>query len=270
MRPPLNAFRFLLPLCALALAWCTLAWPQGAGVQLHVELMEGRGRKTLDHGTVVVWLSPQSNLSGASLEQPAAPGHFRMEQKNKSFTPHLLVVPMGSTVEFPNLDPFFHNVFSQFNGKRFDLGLYETGGTRVVHFDHEGISYIFCNIHSQMAAVIVTLRTPYFATGSRSGSLELNDVPAGDYELHVWAEGADPKALQDLSRRVHVGASQRDLGSIQVYVNGTLASHKNKFGEGYPIPFKVLVTSSRTVFAPRFCAVIRLRNQGGVSTCRRS
>ena len=209
------------------------AWPEATDVQLRVELLQGKAQKPLNHGTVVVWLSPQSNVTGASLEQSAAPGHFRMEQKNKSFSPHLLVVPIGSTVEFPNLDPFFHNVFSQFNGKRFDLGLYEAGSTRIVHFDHEGISYIFCNIHSQMAAVIVTLRTPYFAAGARSGSLEFNGVPEGDYELHIWAEGADPKELQELSRHVHVGPSQRDLGSIKVFVTGTLADQKNKFGDDY-------------------------------------
>src|SRR6202008_2491180 len=113
----------------------------------------------------VLWLNPIPPDPAAS----ARPGHFRLAQKDKSLNPHLLVVPLGSSVDFPNMDPFFHNVFSQFNGKRFDLGLYEEGSTRVVHFDHEGVSYIFCNIHSQMAAVIVTLRTPYFAVATRSG-----------------------------------------------------------------------------------------------------
>ena len=69
-------------------------------------------------------------------------------------------VTRGSSVEFPNRDPWFHNVFSLFNGKRFDLGLYEAGSTRTVHFDREGISFIFCNIHPEMSAVIVVLRTP--------------------------------------------------------------------------------------------------------------
>ena len=233
MRAHLATFRFLAAVGGLAIASTTSAWPQATDVQVRVDLLQAKAQRPLNHGTLVVWLWPLANLTGVSLEQPVTPGHFRMEQRNKNFNPHLLVVPMGSTVEFPNLDPFFHNVFSQFNGKRFDLGLYEAGSTRIVHFDHEGISYLFCNIHSQMAAVIVTLRTPYFAVGARSGPLELNDVPAGDYELHVWAEGADPKELQELTRRVHVGPSQRDLGSIQVYVTGTLADHKNKFGEDY-------------------------------------
>jgi len=232
MAAHLNPFRLMLAVVAIAVT-IPVASSESVDVQVRIELMEGKTQKLLDHGTVVVWLSPESSITGAGIEPLVSPGHFRMEQKNKSFSPHLLVVPLGSTVEFPNLDPFFHNVFSQFNGKRFDLGLYEAGGTRVVHFDHEGVSYLFCNIHSQMAAVIVTLRTPYYVVGSRSGPVDLHDVPPGDYELHVWAEGADPKALQDLSRRVHVGLPQRDLGTLQVHVTGSLADHKNKFGEDY-------------------------------------
>jgi plastocyanin len=226
-------FRMHMVLIALAVLSPLSATPQETGVQVRVELLQGKTQNHLQHANVVVWLSPEPGVTVASAALPVTPGHFRMEQKNKSFIPHLLVVPLGSTVEFPNLDPFFHNVFSQFNGKRFDLGLYEAGSTRVVHFDHEGISYLFCNIHSQMAAVIVTLRTPFFAVASRSGTLEINGVPPGDYELHVWAEGADSKSLRELARRVHISPSQRDLGTVQVYVTGSLAQHKNKFGEDY-------------------------------------
>ncbi len=217
----------------LAVASTATAFPQETDVQVRFEFLQGKAPTALKHGNAVLWLTPEEGVTRASVEPLVTPGHFRMEQKNKSFNPHLLVVPLGSTVEFPNLDPFFHNVFSQFNGKRFDLGLYEAGSTRVVHFDHEGVSYLFCNIHSQMAAVIVTLRTPYFAVATRSGSLQVHDVPEGDYEVHLWAEGADPKELQDLARRVHIGSSQRDLGTIRVAVTGSLADHKNKFGEDY-------------------------------------
>ena len=223
----------MIALCAFAFAAGGFAQSETTDVQIRVELLQGNSQQPMNQGNAVVWLSPEPGVTMASAEPPVTPAHFRMEQKNKSFSPHLLVVPLGSTVEFPNLDPFFHNVFSQFNGKRFDLGLYEAGSTRVVHFDHEGISYLFCNIHSQMAAVIVTLRTPYFAAGTRSGPLELHDVPVGDYELHVWAEGADAKELQELTRRVHIGSPQRDLGTLRVYVTGSLADHKNKFGEDY-------------------------------------
>ena|SRR5438477_2335907 len=225
-------FRSFIVLGVLVIASLARAASQEVDVHARIELLQGKAQKPLSHGNIVLWLSP--DLTRAAIDGPVTPGHFRMEQKNKSFNPHLLVVPLGSTVEFPNLDPFFHNVFSQFNGKRFDLGLYEAGSTRIVHFDHEGISYLFCNIHSQMAAVIITLRTPYFTVANTSGVISLHDVPAGDYEMHIWAEGADLKELQDLTRHVHIGSSPADIGTIRVPVTGELAVHKNKFGEDYP------------------------------------
>src|ERR1700753_2875850 len=110
--------------------------------------------KQPDASGAVVWLTPADQVSGYA---PAKPGHYRLVQKDKHFTPHLLVIPTGSTVDFPNQDPFFHNVFSLFDGKRFDLGLYESGTSRGVHFNRDGVSYIFCNIHPEMSAIVVTL-----------------------------------------------------------------------------------------------------------------
>jgi len=234
MTNQMTRFRSCSALGVLAIASLVTAFSQEVDVQTRVELLQGKAQKPLNHGNIVLWLSPDPGITRAAIDPPVTPGHFRMEQKNKNFNPHLLVVPLGSSVEFPNLDPFFHNVFSQFNGKRFDLGLYEAGSTRIVHFDHEGISYLFCNIHSQMGAVIITLRTPYFTVAGSSGVISLHGVPPGDYELHIWAEGADLKELQDLSRHVHIASSQADLGTVRVYVTSGLAPHKNKFGEDYP------------------------------------
>src|SRR6266496_895518 len=115
---------------------------------------------------------------------------FRLIQQRKRFEPHLLVVAVGSTVEFPNLDPFFHNVFSLFEGKRFDLGLYEAGSIRNVSFDRPGISYIFCNIHAEMSAVVIAVPTPYYAISSVKGEIVLANVPVGRYAMHVWYETA--------------------------------------------------------------------------------
>jgi plastocyanin len=210
------------------------AFSQEVEVQAHVELSQAGAQKAAHRtsGYVVIWLNPEAGSKSSPSLVP--PGHFRVEQKNKSFSPHLLVVPLGSTVDFPNLDPFFHNVFSQFNGKRFDLGLYEAGSSRRVLFDHEGISYLFCNIHSQMAAVIVTLATPYYSIATGSGVVQVRGVPAGDYEMHVWAEGVDAKRLEGLSHRVHVSLTQTNLGTIELDSAGPLP-HKNKFGEDYKL-----------------------------------
>jgi plastocyanin len=228
-------FQLVIALGVLATSPLSTASQENVDVQARIAVVQAGSHKAAPKpasANVVLWLNPDPAITGALL-QSATPGHFRMEQKNKRFNPHLLVVPMGSSVEFPNLDPFFHNVFSQFNGKRFDLGLYEAGSARVVRFDHEGISYLFCNIHSEMAAVVVTLRTPYYAIARGSGAVEFRDIPAGDYEMHVWAEGADAKELEALTQRVHITSSQRDLGTIQLSVPGSLPSHKNKFGEDY-------------------------------------
>lgn len=166
-----------------------------------------------------------------------APMHAVLTQKNKAFEPHLLVVTRGSSVEFPNRDPWFHNVFSLFNGKRFDLGLYEAGTSRTVHFDREGVSFIFCNIHPQMSAVVVVLGTPYYATTSKQGDFSIAAVPAGHYILHIWNENAQPATLQALSREVQVGESAKSVGTLDLKVSqSALVQHKNKYGQDYEPP----------------------------------
>lgn len=215
---------------------------QNVDVRAQIKVVQGGGSKgTLRHvsPSVVLWLSPVSADARAALA-PASLPRYRMAQKNKHFDPRVLVVQLGSTVEFPNLDPFFHNVFSQFNGKRFDLGLYEAGSTKGVRFDHEGVSYIFCNIHPEMAAVIVTLSTPYYSVSSGSGNAVIHQVPPGNYDLHVWAEGADVQSLDSLTRRVSISPAQSSLGTIEIAASGTITLHKNKFGEDYrpdPTPY---------------------------------
>src|SRR6202041_1928879 len=145
---------------------------------------------------------------------PASPAQVpRLVQKNKSFEPHILVVQAGSQVEFPNRDPFFHNVFSLFEGKRFDLGLYEAGVTKQVTFSREGVSYIFCNIHPEMSAVVLVLSTPLYTTHGTNGVYAIPNVPAGEYEMHVWIEGLTQPALERMKRRVQV-AGDGDLGAV--------------------------------------------------------
>ena len=180
---------------------------------------------------VVVWLSATSK--SPSVRTPS-PGKFTLVQKNRMFTPHLLVIPVGSVVSFPNEDPFFHNVFSLFNGKRFDLGLYEAGSTREVEFSREGVSYIFCNIHPEMSAVVISLSTPLFAIADSDAQFTIHSVPAGEYELHVWIEGTLQPALDRLSRRIvlNEGESESvniDASSTYHHSNG----HLNMYGKPY-------------------------------------
>ena len=189
---------------------------------------------------VVVWLQPLDASKATILpavQQPAK--RPRIVQKNKSFEPHLTVVHVGSVVDFPNHDPFFHNVFSLFDGKRFDLGLYEAGATNSVRFDRVGVSYLFCNIHPDMSAVVVTLDTPYYAISDKSGKVIIPNVPDGRYELRVWYERSLPEPLKKLSRIVRISAESRDLGAIVIPEDPSFTpTHKNKYGQDYAPPPK--------------------------------
>jgi hypothetical protein len=176
-----------------------------------------------------VWLQPLGNT-------PALPflpqGHYTLVQKNRTFTPHLQIIPTGSVVQFPNKDPFFHNVFSLFDGKRFDLGLYEAGSSKSVTFSRQGISYIFCNIHPEMSAVIVTLSSPLYAIADADDRIHIHSIPPGDYRLHLWIEGVPQSLLSTLDRRIHLDEGTLDLGEISVPTVATHA-HENKFGRPY-------------------------------------
>jgi hypothetical protein len=150
------------------------------------------------------------------------------------FTPHLLVIPVGSIVTFPNEDPFFHNVFSLFNGKRFDLGLYEAGSSREVQFSREGVSYIFCNIHPEMSGVVISLSSPYFNVADSAQKFTIRSIPPSDYELHIWIEGAQQPALEKLTRRISILAGQVFSVSIDATaLFHPVHDHLNKFGKSY-------------------------------------
>jgi len=182
---------------------------------------------------VVMWLTPLQPHAPA-MPQPRQAGPYVLAQKDKQFIPHLLVVPTGASVEFPNLDPFFHNVFSLFNGKRFDLGLYESGSSRSVRFDREGVSYIFCNIHPEMGAVVLSLSTPFYAISDASGQVVVRNVLPGNYQLNFWSENVSPSILAGLRREVRVGSENQQLGLIPLPLTQNMtANHKNKFGEDY-------------------------------------
>ena len=201
-------------------------------IRAHLDLHSAGSRRSPKLPPSVLWLQP---LSGNPVFWPAASQHsYQLMQKDKMFRPHLLVIPVGSLVSFPNKDPFFHNVFSLFEGKRFDLGLYEAGSTREVRFSNPGVSYIFCNIHPTMSAVVISLTTPWFADGDAAGMFSL-DVPEGGYTMHVWVEGAPQSELDRLTKVVHIDSAHTDLGGIPVPA-AIGSAHTNKFGQPYTDP----------------------------------
>jgi plastocyanin len=187
-----------------------------------------------DHSNAVVWLNPVA----VQAPVPASPRRHsgQLLQKNKTFSPHLLVVQVGSAVDFPNKDPFFHNVFSLFEGKRFDLGLYEAGSTRSVVFNRAGVSYIFCNIHPEMSAIVVALSTPYYGISDIKGSVTIPNVPLGTYDLEVWHERVLPENLDNAKHRVQISGSNGSFGVISLMAQRNLQVHKNKYGRDYDNP----------------------------------
>jgi plastocyanin len=194
------------------------------------------GRIAKDASKAVVWLTPLGTTPAEPVPSQKESEIPKLTQKNKSFDPSLLVIPVGGRVEFPNHDPFFHNVFSLFDGKRFDLGLYESGTTRFVQFDKPGISYIFCNIHAQMSAVIIAVATPHYGISNRRGEVSIANVPPGRYELHLFHSSASPAELQAMTREITIAPGDSFIGTFRLEESDIAHAHLNKYGRDYDRP----------------------------------
>ncbi len=218
---------FLLP--------CVLAAAQNAELKGKVQLTRN-GRHLSDASKVVVWLTPLGTTPAPPPPVQQSSQIPQLVQKDKSFHPSLLVIPAGGEVEFPNHDPFFHNVFSLFDGKRFDLGLYEGGSTQFVKFDKPGISFIFCNIHPQMSAVVIALNTPYYAISNWRGEISLENVIPGRYQMHVFHSSVSPEALHAVEREITVTPGETFVGSFTLSESSLEVAHKNKYGRDYDPP----------------------------------
>lgn len=128
----------------------------------------------------IVYLNGQVGRAPSALDRPL------MAQRDTSFQPELLVVPVGTAVSFPNQDPFFHNVFSYSKAKRFDLGRYPKGEAKTITFNQAGTITVLCEIHKWMRGGIVVVENSHYATVKPDGSFSLPNVPAGTYKLTVW------------------------------------------------------------------------------------
>ena len=198
-----------------------------------VQLADSRDpnvRRKSDYSGVVVW------LERVGAPQPAASVRtVKIVQKSKRFVPHVTAIPVGATVDFPNLDPIFHNAFSNFAGQPFDVGLYPPGASQKVHFMREGVVRVFCNIHPTMSAVIVVAPTPYIAISGKGGEFSIQGVEPGEYRLRVFHERASDQTLRALERKVAVEGSSVTLPPITVSESGYIETpHKNKYGKDYP------------------------------------
>jgi plastocyanin len=199
-----------------------------------VELTNSREaivRRNKDYSGVVLWLVP---VDSASVSLGPAK-HAEMLQKDKTFTPHVVAVPVGGSVSFPNVDPFYHNAFSSFAGQPFDVGLYPPGTTKTILFKHAGIVRVFCQIHPTMSAIIAVVPTPWYAVTPASGKFNIGGIPPGDYHLMLFHERALPDNLQFLEHIITVPAGGLTLPLISISETGYIpAPHLDKHGKPYP------------------------------------
>jgi len=209
-------------LAVFALAAVTVAAaPLTGRVSFHLN----RGQRPVVNETLV-WLEP---AAGARALRKAAPVNVTMTTRGKMLLPHVLAVPVGSTVNFPNEDPISHNLFSLSSPNQFDLGLYRAGAGKSHTFTAPGVVNVYCNVHPNMSSVIHVLNTPYYAFADANGNFSLADVPAGRYELVVWNEMGGATRTP-----VDVGAGAAPPVSVVLDARGyRSAPHSNKYGKTY-------------------------------------
>lgn len=176
----------------------------------HVELRRppvavGRRPGVTDLGTPTLQPMVEPQMSVVYLEV-APRGAFEqtdttravMDQRNETFVPHVLAITTGTTVDFPNSDRIYHNVFSLSKTRPFDLGRYAVGHSKSIRFDRPGIVRVFCDIHSHMSAFILVFSHPFFAVTDASGRYRIDNVPPGTYTLVAWNEGVTSESRQVL------------------------------------------------------------------------
>jgi plastocyanin len=193
-----------------------------ATIQGRVTVLEKRG-KSGDPGNAIVWLDgiPADTATARS---------FDVDTKNKTFATGVLAVPVGSTVRFPNSDEVRHNVFSVSKGNAFDLGLYGKGESKDATFREPGIVRVYCNVHPQMAMVVVVSPTSHFARVRKDGTFEIQNAPAGTYRVKAW----DPRG-GEAEEEITVEAQDFTAVSFTLDASKFKAKpHMNKEGNPYP------------------------------------
>ena len=197
-----------------------------ATVTGQLALLERAGAVTADLGTAIVYLQPIG--ARADDDRGTVRADASIVMHGREFIPHTAVIRSGGSVSFPNDDPFSHNVFSNTDPERFDLGLYRRGATRTARFAEAGVYAIYCNIHARMVSYVIAVPTRHVASADGDGRFTLPDVPVGTYRLQVWHERAAPVA-QELTVSSS-GATVRVTLDARGYVAGP---HLNKFGVPY-------------------------------------
>jgi len=191
-----------------------------------VMFMTKRGQNPVVNETLV-WLDPAVK----PYKKPAAP--FTMTTRSKTILPHVVAVPAGSAITFPNEDPIAHNLFSLSPGNTFDFGLYRKGAGKTHKFDTPGAVNVYCNVHPTMSAVVHVMSTPYYGFADPNGNYSF-EVPAGKYRLTAWNEQGG-SAASDLEVKPDGTVAGTTLLTIDGR-NFRLTQHKNKHGQTYRPP----------------------------------
>ena len=190
-----------------------------------VSILERPGDVTEDLANVVVFLEP---VTPNPKLQVRGGTKATMALDKRQFSPRVTVVLTGSTIEFPNRDPFSHNVFSKANGG-FDTGVFGRNKTKDQKFGDPGVYPLYCNVHPRMTAFVISLNTPWYTQAGADGRFELTSVPAGEYKLTVWHDRATAE-----TRSVSVPSG--GVGGLRVSLDARgykFVQHKNKFGKDY-------------------------------------
>ncbi|HET7434528.1 MAG TPA: hypothetical protein VFN10_07435 [Thermoanaerobaculia bacterium] len=191
-----------------------------------VMFLTKRGQKPVVNETLV-WLEP---LDAKAPKRPA--GAFQMATRSKTFVPHVVAVPAGSTIAFPNEDPISHNLFSLSPGNTFDLGLYRKGAGKTEKFETPGVVNIYCNVHPNMSAVVHVMPTPYYGFTDANGNYSF-DVPAGRYRVVAWNEQSGQTSSDvEIAASGVKGSTLLTLDSR----NFRAQQHSNKEGKPYQKP----------------------------------
>jgi plastocyanin len=199
------------------------AMPAGR-VAGHISILEKDNKPSPDLSDAVLYLETPATVATA-----AQPITVEIAITDKTYAPHVVVVPVGSTVRFPNHDPFNHNVFSVSEPNSFDLGLYGHGEAKSYTFMHPGLVRVYCNVHPRMVAYVLVMENRYFAQPGNDGSFAIDNVPSGRYRLHVWHERIPSEVIKDVS-----SAGDEDL-QISLNARGyKWQPHHNKYGKNYP------------------------------------
>jgi plastocyanin len=194
-------------------------------VRGQVAITERVGETTEDLGNVVVYLEP---VVASARVRPLAPTNTVITLRKREFSPHVSVVTEGSKVDFPNNDPFSHNVFSKLNGG-FDTGVYGRNKTRENVFGEAGVYPLYCNVHPRMSAFVIALKTPYYTQAGDDGRFLIEKVPPGQYKMHVWHDRTS-EVVEDVSVPAYGVGNKR----VQLDARGyKYVQHKNKFGQDY-------------------------------------